>query len=266
MHQKLDPPVSERISGNLGTFAQGIGHDLNNILTTVLGYSQLALVQFDRPELVREALAQIEVAGHRAQELVQELMGVSDHHGFAHSYIPIQLMIKETLSLLSVMIPPGVQISLKLPFSPVVLALEPLEELQLLMNLIRNSLHALGSQGGTIEIKLEKSRLRKHRQGDQPHGESLAFWMLTVRDSGCGMAAEVCKEIFTPFYTTKSDGKGHGLGLTIVHEIVTKHHGFIKVKSSLKGGTSFMVFLPCENANMVSLTEGNGCKNFAESC
>jgi len=114
---------------------------------------------------------------------------------------------------------------------------------QLLMNLCTNAVHAMG-QGGMLELKLDCEMLeapRKVRTGEVAPGE---YVKISVKDSGHGIAPEVIDRIFEPFFTTKPAGRGTGLGLALVHAVVTEHKGFIDVQSELGRGTTFTIWIP----------------------
>ena len=118
---------------------------------------------------------------------------------------------------------------------------DPSQLHQVLMNLLTNATHAIGPQPGQIEIILN--------QGPMPGtvailDETTTYAVLSVRDTGCGMSEEVSARIFEPFFTTKHAGSGTGLGLSVVHGIVTAHGGRIAVKSVPGVGTRFDIYLP----------------------
>jgi CheY-like chemotaxis protein len=121
---------------------------------------------------------------------------------------------------------------------------DPTRVHQLLMNLCTNAVQAMGDAGGVLELTIAAENLaepRTVRTGEIPAGD---YVRVTVKDSGHGIAPEVIDRIFEPFFTTKPAGRGTGLGLALVHSVVTEHHGFIEVDSELGRGTAFNVWMP----------------------
>jgi signal transduction histidine kinase len=144
------------------------------------------------------------------------------------------------MGLLRASIPSSIELtSHTLPIPPVFA--DPSQLHQVLMNLLTNATHAIGAQPGQIDIIVA--------QGPMPGAvatpeDTATYTVLSVKDTGCGMTEEVCARVFEPFFTTKQAGSGTGLGLSVVHGIVTAHGGRITVASTPGAGTRFDVYLP----------------------
>src|SRR5262245_38172697 len=123
---------------------------------------------------------------------------------------------------------------------------------QVLTNLCVNAIGALGEKGGVLEVRLERVKMENDFAHPQRNLSPGPYLSLTVRDTGCGMTPEVLERIFEPFFTTRPVGKGNGLGLAIVHGIVTGHGGAITVESMPGKGTKFCIYLPTINGKHVS--------------
>lgn len=229
----------------LGTLAGGIAHDFNNILTPILGYTEMLMLDDVEDEESLEGLQQIFQAGRRAQKLIEQILQFS--RGREQELQPLQVgpIVKETLKLLRSSIPQTIVFRQDIrPGLGCVLA-EPTQVHQIVMNLCTNAFHAIGQNGGTLEIMLEEVDLGNENGLRLDPG---AYLHLVVGDTGCGMDGQVQKRIFEPYFTTKEAGKGTGLGLAVTHGIVSKYRGGIEVKSQLHEGTEVHVYLPVVQA------------------
>ncbi len=228
----------------IGTLAGGIAHDFNNILGAVL--SQLALVRADvgtgHPAL--PGLQQIDRSARRARRLVQQILAFSRREPQQLLNRALRPVLEETLALLRSTLPAGVQLELVLADKPLHVVADTTQLQQVLMNLCTNAWHALQGKPGRIVLGLEPVHVpggEAQRLGELPPGDYAHVW---VSDSGHGMDAATRSRIFEPFYTTKPVGQGTGLGLSVVHGIVTAHGGAIRVESEPGQGSTFHLYLP----------------------
>jgi two-component system cell cycle sensor histidine kinase/response regulator CckA len=228
---------------SVGQLAGGIAHDFSNMLTVINGYSMLLL---DRPELppaLAESLKHIYVAGGRAANLTRQLL-IFSRKSYAHRQsIDLNEAVETLAAMLRRMIGEHIRLELDLAHPlPRVLADTSMLE-QVLMNLAVNARDAMPKGGGLViatgsgETTAEDGR----RHPDAKPGPHV--W-LGVRDTGCGIPAEILPRIFEPFFTTKEEGKGTGLGLATVFGIARQHEGWVDVESEVGAGTLFRVFLP----------------------
>jgi PAS domain S-box-containing protein len=228
----------------LGTLAGGIAHDFNNILTGILGYLQLAEMDLARGHPAYGALEKAEKASQRARDLVARILSFSRLEQDNRAPAAMGPVVLEAVQLLRAGVPGGVELRTEIePDCPPV-ALDPGQIHQVIMNLGTNSIHAMGSPGGVLSVELRRvapgAELReRHPQVTADHSVCL-----TLRDNGCGMDEAVQKRIFEPFYTTRTFGKGTGLGLAMVHAIMNSHNGAIVVESAPGAGTRFDLYFP----------------------
>jgi signal transduction histidine kinase/CheY-like chemotaxis protein len=229
---------------SLGTLAGGIAHDFNNILTGILGHTQLALGDLPPGHPVQSSLEGILQSGARARDLVQQILTFSRKTESERHPVKVQLVLMETLGLLRSTLPAMVRIEHSIdPACPPVLA-DGTQIHQIVLNLCTNAWHALPETGGVIEIALTSRLLDAGEAAQHPPLRPGPHVVLTVRDNGRGMDASTLERIFEPFFTTKEAGKGTGLGLAVVHSVVTGHNGAIRVESAAGRGTQFEIFLP----------------------
>jgi len=228
---------------SIGNLAGGIAHDFNNILSAVIGFTDLTLMQTEGQEQVQDNLRQVRKAGDRAAALVKQILTFSRKQPQERSPLHIALVVKEALKLLRASIPSTIEIKQDIRAQGLALA-DPTQIHQVVMNLCVNAYHAMMERGGVLTVSLAELAL------DQPivdGGTELPpgdYLKLMVGDTGCGISRDHLSRIFEPYFTTKEQGKGTGLGLAVVHGIVCDHQGRIAVYSEPGHGTTFSVYLP----------------------
>ena len=227
----------------VGHLAGGIAHDFNNILGAILGYGELAQNKAKGDSDMSRYLDTIMGAGNRAKALVTQILSYSRAEGGEKVPVMVAPIAQEVCDLLQGSIPIGMEVKFVDECGEATVMGDPTRIHQLLMNLCTNAIHAMG-QSGALELKLECETLDaqlKVRTGEIAPGE---YVRIAVKDTGHGIAPEVIDRIFEPFFTTKPAGRGTGLGLALVHSVVTEHKGFIDVASELGRGTTFTVWIP----------------------
>ena len=227
----------------VGTMAGGIAHDFNNILGAILGNVELAKQDAGENSPALTSLSEIEKAGRRARDLVRQILTFSRNETPKRSVIQLAEVVHETTRLLKVTLPPSIDLQLRIdPHVPAVMA-DATQVEQALLNLCTNAMHAIGTEKGTISVKLSSTyalSLKEERRGSsRGHHVTLA-----VRDTGTGIDPETMERIFEPFFTTKPVGQGTGLGLAVVHGIMRTHQGSVGVKSTPGGGSVFTLYFP----------------------
>jgi len=227
----------------IGTLAGGIAHDFNNILTAILGYSELALATVPKGSRTQRNLQEVLTAGHRAKHLVLQILTFSRQAGQGRKPTPIQMVIREALKLLRATIPSTIEIRQSLKTEATILA-DPTQMHQVIINLCTNAEYAMRETGGILNIKLEDVKVTEDLARMISGLQISPHVRLTVKDSGSGMTPEVLERIFDPFFTTKPIGEGSGMGMAVVHGIVTGHGGAIVVDSVVNKGTKVEVYLP----------------------
>ncbi|ADC63391.1 sensor histidine kinase [Allochromatium vinosum] len=223
----------------VGTLAAGIAHDFNNILGAILGFSELLEDELAPESAGRHHLAYIQQASFRARDLIARMLTFA--RDLADSPVPVEVvaLVRETLALLRASLPAGARVE----FTPAVdeawVLAEPSQIQQIVMNLCINAADAIGQAQGRIEIGVEWVR--------RPEGTPAAradLVRLSVSDDGEGMTPEVRERVFDPFFTTKAPGKGSGLGLSVIHGLVGKLGGQIRIESAPGRGSRFVIELP----------------------
>jgi PAS domain S-box-containing protein len=227
----------------VGQLAGGVAHDFNNLLTAILGNLSLAQTMLDPDHPAREMLAASDQAAWRAAELTRQLLGFARRTTVRLEPADVNASITETLSILRRTIDPRITIDAR-PAASLSPALADLSQIsQVLMNLCLNARDAM-PDGGTLTIQTADAAVDAAHARRVATARPGAFVRLTVADTGHGIAPHVRDRIFEPFFTTKELGKGTGLGLALVHGIVTQHRGWIEVDSAPDRGTRFDVYLP----------------------
>ncbi len=234
---------SQRVEA-LGTLAGGIAHDFNNILTPIMIHSEMALNKAaPLPDLVPH-LEKVLKAGHRAVNLISQILAFSRREEQKRKPIQIESIVKETLKLLRATLPTTIEIRQHIASNPGTVMGDAGQIHQVLMNLCTNAKHAMRREGGVLDVRLEGIPVdseKSRRLSGLPAG---AYIELTVRDTGCGIENNLMEKIFEPYFTTKKKGEGTGLGLAMVQGIVTALGGAITVESKPRSGTAFHVFFP----------------------
>lgn len=229
---------------SLGKLSAGIVHDFNNLLMSILGNAEFGLMKL-RPENTGYAeLEMIQRVGHRLRDLCVRILAYS--RSTQNEKVSLTELCSDTISLVEVVLPTNVRIEKVLNFTePSVMDYTEIQ--QVLVNAIVNAIDAIGTREGTIYLMTgmqfcSSEFLQTVRLAEEASPGSYVF--VEIRDSGAGIPAHVLDQIFDHPVTTKKGG--HGLGLTVVAEIVRKHRGFIDLVSITSKGTSFRLFLPIE--------------------
>lgn len=217
----------------VGQLAAGVAHELNEPLVAILGYAELIQQSFGLPDRTARDLAGIVKASLHAREVVRKLLLFARQAPVEKTSVDLNQVVRDALLMLETRLRQGdVKTVFKAaPELPQLLA-DASQLQQVVLNLCVNALQAM-PDGGALEI----------RTGRREGGLTLA-----VSDTGPGMSEEVLHQLFTPFFTTKGVGQGTGLGLSVVHGIVTGHGGTLHVESTPGQGTRFEVFLPSDAA------------------
>jgi two-component system cell cycle sensor histidine kinase/response regulator CckA len=234
---------------SIGLLAGGVAHDFNNILTTITGYAELMLMDMDETNPNRNDVNNIIEGGKRAENLIRQLLAFSRKQMIQTKIIDINKEISELYKMLSRLIAEDIKFELNLKKNLSSIKADPVQIQQILVNLIVNAGHAIKERKDktnlkyikiiTSEINLTREFTRQH-----PGSSEGKHVVITIEDTGIGMDKETMQKIFDPFYTTKRDGEGTGLGLATVYGIVKQNKSSIYVESQPGIGSSFKIYWP----------------------
>jgi len=228
----------------LGTLAGGIAHDFNNILTGIVIFRELAIMDLDKPEEARKHLAEMQQATNRAKELVRQILSFSRNQVQERKPVRLHPVVREALKLLRSSLPATIEMSQEIDEqAPEVLA-DTGQIHQVLMNLVTNAAQAMRGGTGRLSVSLGPCEISSENPSAHPTLRPGTYALLTVADTGQGMDEHTRARIFEPFFTTKAPGEGTGLGLAVVHGIMEDHDGAIHVRSRVGEGTTFDLFFP----------------------
>ena len=238
----------------IGTMAGGIAHDFNNILSAILGYGDMARNAAAEGSTLKRYVGNVLTAAHRAKALIDQILTYSRSNRGQRTAVNVDDVVEETLDLVRVSLPQNIELDTALAVRRAAVIADPTQIHQLIMNLCRNAEHAM-ADGGRLTIALET--IDTNEDTSFSHGLLPAghYVRLRVADTGCGMTPEVAARIFEPFFTTRDPGAGTGLGLALVHGIVTDLGGAIDVASQLGQGSAFDIYLPRSDAEAIAKAE-----------
>ena len=226
---------------SIGTLAGGIAHDFNNILSSIIGFTELALDGVDEGSNVEDDLQEVRVAGMRAKDLVKQILTFARQSDEEAKPIQVNIIAKEVLKFIKSSIPTSIQIKNKIISDSLIMG-SPTQIHQILMNLCTNAAQSMEENGGILEVSVNDTTIdRTAMIADLRPGE---YMEIKVTDTGMGISPQDIHTIFEPYFTTKPVGEGTGMGLAVVHGIVENYGGQITVDSTIGKGTCFTIYLP----------------------
>ncbi len=228
----------------IGTLAGGIAHDFNNILSAILGYIELAKIYIEPDSKISHYLEEVFKAGNRAKELVRQILSISRQTEQKRKPVNINMVIREALRMLKATLPSSIEINKILGETIYLIEADSVQIHQVIMNLVTNAGQSMKNEGGTLTVTLEREAFLPNVRKNDQDIKSGEYVKLTISDTGYGILKEDRKRIFDPYYTTKAQGVGTGLGLAVAQSIVKKHGGNILFSSEPGIGTDFFVYLP----------------------
>jgi len=241
---------------SVGQLAGGVAHDFNNMLSVILGYSEIAMKQVEPTSSLFEIFQEILTAGKRSADIVGQLLAFARKQTVIPKVLHPNEIIAGMLKMLRRLI--GEDITLKwLPgteLNPI--KMDPSQITQLLANLCVNARDAITGVG-TINVETRGVNISKDYCQDHPGFVEGDFLLLIVSDDGCGMDKAILNKIFDPFFTTKEVGQGTGLGLATVYGIVKQNKGFVNVYSEVGHGTTFNIYLPVQQGDPRTFSTDN---------
>ena len=234
----------------VGQLAAGVAHDFNNILTSMIGNAELVEMREDLPAGVKAELKVVIDEGHRAANLVRQVLDFSRKSIMRRLPLDLFSFLKEATKLLQRTIHESIRVTLQIGLGEFRVLSDPTMIRQVLANLAVNASDAMPEVG---ELRIGLCRLTLQADDEAPVRDMQpGEWVvLSVSDSGTGIPPESLPHIFEPFFTTKEPGKGTGLGLAQVYGIVRQHEGYVGVQTEVGRGTTFSVYLPALAATEV---------------
>ncbi len=227
----------------IGTLAGGIAHDFNNILSSVIGYTELAQHKADDPDEVRSLLEGTLKGAERAKLLVRQILTFSRKDEQQRRPLWFADLLEDAVSLLRSTLPSTITIEEKIVNRAAVMA-NPTQIHQIIMNLGTNGYQAMAESSGTLAFSLDEVEYSTNGESPLPVMTAGKYAHFSIEDTGSGMSAETQERMFEPYFTTKGSTSGTGLGLAVVHGIVKSHGGHIGVSSEEGIGTKIEIYLP----------------------
>lgn len=241
----------------VGQLSGGIAHDLNNILTVIIGFSTLMEMRMSKDDPERAHLTHVLAAAERAAELTKSLLAFSRKQIINPQPVDLNQIIGKIKKFVARIIPEDINFTVTNKNEVLIVNADAGQIEQVLMNLVTNARDAM-PVGGQLLIETDAVVLDESFIRTYGFGKLGPYALMTFSDSGEGMDSDICKKVFEPFFTTKEVGKGTGLGLSIVYGIIKQHNGFINVYTEPGSGTTFRIYLPLTQAAVES-----GLKNTA---
>ena len=226
---------------SIGNLAGGIAHDFNNILSSIIGFTELALDETQKGTVLEDSLQEVYSAGKRAKDLVKQILAFARQSDEKRRPIQPGTVAKEVLQLIRSTIPTSIEIRQDINSDSWIFG-NVTQLHQVLMNLCTNAAQAMEKLGGVLNVRLKDVFIDKDelsigmKSGD--------YVEIKVSDTGAGIAPEFIESIFEPYFTTKGPGKGTGMGLAMVKGLVESYIGKITVDSQLGKGATFTLYLP----------------------
>jgi signal transduction histidine kinase len=228
----------------VGTLASGIAHDFNNILSCMFAHLHVLESFLPADPVAREEFVRLETAVQDAARLVDQILTFSRKSRKVTSRFEIIEVVKETVTLMRSLIPKNVALLLDLPQARLDVTGDAGQAQQVVLNLVTNAYQSMQPAGGRLAVGVAETRIEAPVAVQCGVLREGSYALLSVEDTGCGMAEAVSNRAFDPFFTTKAPGEGTGMGLAVVHGIVLRLGGAIRVSSTPGQGSRFQVYFP----------------------
>ncbi len=228
----------------IGALAGGIAHDFNNILTTISGYSELLQDDLPKSSPSAQKVAKIRMAVSKARSLTNQILTFSRQMEQEKVSVNVYDVLKETIGFVKSSVPSNISVRSNFRRIEAPVYADPTQLFRVFLNLITNAVQSLENRKGTIFINMEVVEGRNVQNEMNKNIVADEYVQITFRDTGKGMDQSLMRRIFEPFFTTREVGKGSGLGLSVVHGIVSEIGGEILVSSEKDKGSSFYIYLP----------------------
>ncbi len=248
MHRSEEKIAHQQRLQIMGTMTGGIAHEFNNLLTPIMGYAGLMLEDFPKNNAHFEDVKEIYEAAEKAKDIINQISSLSRKNmETTFKFIQAKKMIERSMKMVSSICPPNVQLKIKINFDQDGFLGNETQMNQVMLNLCVNAFYAIGHENGVLSVEgnivnLEQIKNRHPSKNIELGNQN--YIQIIVKDTGCGMDEATIREIFNPFFTTKQQGQGTGLGLSLVENFIIGHQGFITAESELLKGSTFFWYLP----------------------
>ncbi|MCX7913658.1 MAG: ATP-binding protein, partial [Thermodesulfovibrionales bacterium] len=237
----------------IGKLSAGIAHDFNNMLTSIKGFTQLALVSISENDPIRVYLQNVLDSSEKAEKMIKQLLAFSRKQVLEKKVININELVKEMESLIKRLIGEDIILTLNLSADTGLVEADPIQIENVIVELVVNARDAM-PDGGKIIIETTNFEVDEEFMKSHEGAQIGQYVMLSIKDTGFGIPDEIKDRIFEPFFTTKE--KGTGLGLSTVFGIVKQHGGNIWCESEIGRGTTFKILLPRIEKEIIEKIEG----------
>ena len=227
----------------IGTLAGGVAYDLNNVLDSIVGYTELSLQDIPEGSPTRNCLSEALKGADRAREMIRQLLVFSGKGKRREEPLAMAAVVREPIEILRSSLPPAIEIKQNIDSYAGLTMADPVQIHQVIMNLAANAVYAM-AEGGVLTVGVTRADMGDRSAELGSHLGPGPHVKLTVSDTGHGIPPDAIERIFEPYYTTKELGQGTGMGLAVVHGIVKQHNGVIDVDSEVGKGTTFNLYFP----------------------
>jgi signal transduction histidine kinase/ActR/RegA family two-component response regulator len=247
MHQSEETIAHQQRLQIMGTMTGGIAHEFNNLLTPIMGYAELLMLELEDNTDSYDNAMEIYDASAKAKEIIQQISSLSRKNmETAYKSVEAGKVLRRAAKMVTSVCPPNVKVEEAICLEEERFLGNETQMNQVILNICVNAIHAIGHREGRIHIKacrVMPYELEQYKQSSVS-GEWDSYIRIDISDNGEGMSEEVLKQIFDPFFTTKKNGVGTGLGLSLVEQIIHSHKGHIFAESTAGIGSVFHIFLP----------------------
>jgi signal transduction histidine kinase len=247
MHQSEETIAHQQRLQIMGTMTGGIAHEFNNLLTPIMGYAELLMLELEDASDSYDNAMEIYDASAKAKEIIQQISSLSRKNmETAYKSVNAGKVLHRAAKMVTSVCPSNVKVEEEIYLEEECFLGNETQMNQVILNICVNAIHAIGHKEGKIVIKacrVMPYELEQYKQSSVS-GEWDSYIRIDVSDNGEGMSEEVLKQIFDPFFTTKKNGSGTGLGLSLVEQIIHSHKGHIFAESRMEIGSVFHIFLP----------------------
>ncbi len=232
----------------LGMLISGVVHDFNNLFMIIPGYIDLSMIDLPQTSPVADKLERIRQVSIRGKKLSEKLLSYIKQENTNPEKVQIQSLVREAVAFLRIMIPKAITITETFGYDEGVVLADPVRFEQIIMNIGINAMHAMQNRPGTIDVATAYVDLdaatKKSLQMDKTECVKIS-----ISDTGCGMDQDTLNHIFDPFFSTRPQGLGTGIGLSTTLNILKDHGGGITAHSQPGKGSSFHIYLPILNSS-----------------